>query len=455
LALVLATLVTEKSIYAKADLLRDRTITSRSRMYPFYKRLTVKRLVEKWFDYDLAERPRVDVSGESLTLRYPIARPAVDPAGPRPNVLIVVVDSLRRDMLDARFMPRLEQWSHGARRFDQHVSGGNATRFGLFALIYGLHGAYWMPIYGDQRPPVLVEVLSELGYDMRVLSSASMSYPELRSTAWVTMEDRVEDDYPMRARNQRDEHLAERFDTWLAERAARAAPQPFFAFCLLDSPHQPYWVAPDLTPFEPYSERIDYLGLAGDPGPEAKERVFNRYKNAVAHADRVLGRMLGSLERHGAAGETLVVVTGDHGEEFFEHGHFGHTSNFTFEQVGVPFLLGGPGVPPGVERRPTAHVDLPATLLELLGADPAARADWSLGHHLLDPPESRLLVVAGWDELGLLVDGGILYLPLEGHKGSVEGYLPDWTPHPEEDEFLRANAGATARLLVECRRFLR
>jgi hypothetical protein len=100
-------------------------------------------------------------------------------------------------------------------------------------------------------------------------------------------------------------------------------------------------------------------------------------------------------------------------------------------------------------------VDLPATLLGLLGADPAAREDWSLGHDLLDPPASRLLVVAGWDELGLVVDGGILYLPLEGHKGSVEAYLPDWTPHPSEDEFLRQHAPDTARLLLECRRFLR
>jgi membrane-anchored protein YejM (alkaline phosphatase superfamily) len=128
------------------------------------------------------------------------------------------------------------------------VSSGNATRFGLFGLIYGLHGAYWMPVYGDQRPPVLVETLAGLGYDMRVLSSASMSYPELRSTAWVTMEDKVEDDYPMRMRDRRDTHLAERLDAWLGERQAREAPPPFFAFCLLDSPHQPYWVSPDLTP---------------------------------------------------------------------------------------------------------------------------------------------------------------------------------------------------------------
>ena len=90
-------------------------------------------------------------------------------------------------------MPHLARWTDGVRRFERHLSGGNATRFGIFSLIYGLHGSYWMPFLNEQTPPVLVTSLVEAGWEPLVLSSASMSSPEFRSTAWVTVEDAVLD----------------------------------------------------------------------------------------------------------------------------------------------------------------------------------------------------------------------------------------------------------------------
>jgi hypothetical protein len=282
-----------------------------------------------------------------------------------------------------------------------------------------------------------------------------MDFPELRSTAWVTIQDRVEDHYPkeMRRRDLRDDQLAERFDEWLGQREQRPA-DPFFVFVLLDSPHQPYWPAPGLEPNQPSAEGLEYLKLASSPSPEEVSGVFNRYKNAVAHADRVTGRILASLAEHDQE-NTLVVVTGDHGEEFFEHGQFGHTGNFTAAQVAVPFLLRGPGIEAGLEKRPTSHVDLAPTLLELLGADPAQRSSYCLGHNLLEPPSKRLRVVAGWGELGLWVDGGILRMPLRGHRGMVEALDDSWRPHPQEELLIRASEAEISQLIEECLRFLR
>lgn len=442
----------EKAIYARADLVRDREITVFARVVPYYLPLTVKRLAREWFDVEVGERPRVELPSESRILSYPLAAPTLPPDGARPNVLVVVVDSLRADALTPERMPNLARFAADARVFRDHLSSGNATRFGIFGLLYGLPGSYWEAVLAEGCPPVLLSVLERAGYDLRVLSSASMSYPEFRSTAWVAIEDRVEDAFPFKQAWQRDLAVTRRLDAWLGERARSA---PFFGFVLIDAPHQRYSFDPADAPFQPYETDLDYLELADEADAALRQRVANRFWNAVWFADRRLADVFAALERHGHADDTWVVVTGDHGEELWEHGYFGHTSNFTREQSQVAFVLRAPGVPRGVETRPTSHLDLVPTLLETLGVPEAERSNYTTGVNLLDPPARRARCVAGWQELGLVLEDGIAYLPLAGYRGGVEAFGFDWKPHPSGDEFLRAHAVDTAELARDSRRFLR
>lgn len=451
----LTVVVLDKGLYAWADIDRDRSVTAVARAFPLYQRFTVKRTAKRVFGLELESRERVEMGGESLLLRYPIERPRIDPAGKRPNVLVLVIDSLRADMLTEETMPRTSAIAARARRFENHFSGGNATRFGIFSLVYGIHGTYWMPVLQEHAPPVLVTTLQELGYDLRVLSTASMTFPEFRSTAWVTMEDQVEDQFPFAGKIERDAHIPVRFEAWLGEREAAGREDPFFCFALIDAPHGTYDWPKERTVFRPYVERVDFLEMAGKPTPEAIAAVKNSYKNAVHFADSVAGRIVDELDRRGLAGNTIVVITGDHGEEFFEHGYFGHTSNFAPEQTHVAFVMRGPGVPVGVETRTTCHVDLAPTLLEMMGADPAQRASWAQGQHLLDPPAERDVVFGGWQEVALRVPDGILLVPLEGHKGFVEAYDFGWKRLDDESALIGRSGAAIARLAQECRRFLR
>ncbi|MEO6710244.1 MAG: sulfatase-like hydrolase/transferase [Planctomycetota bacterium] len=453
--LLVATILGEKAAYAYADFTRDRSVMARGRLFPLYQPLTIKNLLGKHLGYDLTKRERVDFAPEGVLIQYPLERPRIPPvqAGrARPNILIVVIDSLRHDMLVPAVMPNVSRWADGGRRFQEHLSGGNATRFGIFSLVYGMHGSYWAPILNEQAPPVLVTSLVDAGYEPRVIAAATMNSPEFRSTCWVSIEDSVHDQLPGEEKYERDRNVGADFETWIAQRDAS---RPFFAFALLDSPHQTYSVDPALTPFVPYATRVDYLALAGEPTPEFTQRIWNRYKNACATADVVVGGMVSALERQGIAENTIVVVTGDHGEEFYEHGHFGHTSNFTREQTWVGFVMRGPGIAPGEELRPTSHIDLAPTLLELLGVDASLRGKYSLGGNLLAPEASRLRVIAGWQELGLWLEGGILRIPMEGHKGLVEAYDYNWKPLPEEAALQGSEKTVLRNLGEECRRFLR
>ena len=445
----------EKFIYAFADAYRARSITGRAALFPLYQRFTMRSTLARWITIDTSPEASVEVAKEGSLLHYPHTMPKVSPTGARPNILIVTIDSLRADAFTPELMPRVTKWARGARVYRDHLAGGNATRFGVFSIIYGLHGSYWMPIYEQRRSPVLVDVLTEAGYELRVLSATKMTFPEFRSTAWVTMQDRVFDTFEQPEKYARDAAVAEHFENWLAERQQRRAQEPFFCFMLLDSPHQTYSWPPEETFYEPSLRHINYVALARRPGPKVIDALRNSYWNSVRYADRITGQMLDSLAAHGELDNTLVIVTGDHGEEFFENGFYGHTSNFTPEQAQVAFLLGGPGVPPGVETRPTTHVDVPPTLLELMGADPAQRAAWCQGENLLAPPAARDRVVAGWQEVALWVDGGILHVPLEGHKGLVQARQRNWKPIDPERPFLDRHGAAMMKLAIELRRFLK
>ncbi|MBL8857265.1 MAG: sulfatase-like hydrolase/transferase [Planctomycetes bacterium] len=457
--ILLALVVFEKSTYAVADARRDRAITARAGLFPAYQRLTMKRTLARFIDVDTSRPTGVEVGQGGFLLRYPLTTPALPTMVPAhrtpPNVLVIVIDSLRADMLNPETMPKVHGWSQNARVFADHASGGNATRFGIFSLVYGIHGAYWMPVYEESAPPVLVTALANAGYDMRVISAAKMSYPEFRSTAWVTMNDRVEDTFANPETFDRDRAVAARFESWMAERQERAEKAPFFCFTLLDSPHQTYSWPPEETPFAPAARTLDYLKLSGRPDDAVIAEVKNGYRNAVRFADAVAAQMIDSLRKRGLMENTFVIVTGDHGEEFYENGFFGHTSNFTPEQVHVTFVMSGPGIEPGVETRPTCHVDLAPTILEALGVSPDVRAEWSQGENLLRPPARRNRIIAGWQEVAVWVDGGILHVPLEGHRGLVEARDVRWRLLQDEAAFINAHGDAVAELARACRRFLR
>jgi membrane-anchored protein YejM (alkaline phosphatase superfamily) len=357
-------------------------------------------------------------------------------------------------MLAPETTPALAAWSEGARVFANHLSGGNSTRFGLFSLLYGLHGSYWFPVASERRSPVLIDALVTAGYDVRFYSSASMDFVELRTTTCARIPERVFDDFAGSESWQRDEQASRACAEWLRERAWAA--RPFFAFLMLDAPHQTYSYPPEHEVFTPAAAELDYMAVSSSDGPPpgVLAALRNRYKNAVHFADSAAARVLAALEETGLAGETLVVVTGDHGEEFMEHGYFGHTSTHGPLQVRVPFLLRGPGIEPGVEPRPTAHVDLAPTLLERLGADPERRGLWTLGESLLSPPEERRRVVAGWNELGLWTPDGILRIRL-GATPDVGLYDYDWRFVPQDWDVLERQRIPLERLSEECNRFLR
>jgi membrane-anchored protein YejM (alkaline phosphatase superfamily) len=109
----------------------------------------------------------------------------------RPNVLMVVLESLRHDALTPQLMPNTSALAQAARVFDHHFSTGNATRYGLFGLLYGLPGGYWPSMLDEQRGSQLFQVLGQQGYDLHLYGSAPLYSPEFDRTAFADVRDQL------------------------------------------------------------------------------------------------------------------------------------------------------------------------------------------------------------------------------------------------------------------------
>lgn len=116
-----------------------------------------------------------------------------------------------------------------------------------------------------------------------------------------------------------------------------------------------------------------------EPGQTDRHAEFHdlgRYDGLLRQSDGLVGDLLDTIKGLGLERDTLVVVTSDHGEAFFEHGTAGHGHAAFEEELRVPLLFRAPGlIPARVVAGPVGLVDLVPTLLELVGAEPTVGLD--------------------------------------------------------------------------------
>jgi arylsulfatase A-like enzyme len=167
------------------------------------------------------------------------------------------------------------------------------------------------------------------------------------------------------------------FTRWLSER--REAHRPFFAFLNYYDTHVPY-VPPQGTPprFGTGPRTLgDFHFLIGLWDMIDKSRVVphytqllqDSYDNCLAYLDEQLGNLFETLKSRGVLDHTVVIITSDHGEELGEHGLFEHGESLYRPETRVPLLVLLPGRagPAVVVREPVSLLDLPATIAELSG----------------------------------------------------------------------------------------
>jgi arylsulfatase A-like enzyme len=154
--------------------------------------------------------------------------------------------------------------------------------------------------------------------------------------------------------------------------------RPFLLFAYFWDPHFDY------IPPAPYDEmfapedaqRIDISGFDTNPSihaglPDgAKHWILAEYDGELRWTDAHLGRLFALLRERGLWDDTLVIVTADHGEEFFDHGDKGHKNNLYAETVHVPLIVKYPGQREGRrDDRLVSLVDVAPTVFDVTGIE--------------------------------------------------------------------------------------
>ena len=406
----------DKAIYAYGDIVNNTAITQNVKLFPLYQPLTIKRFISKVLHIKVDRELNFKVSTKDTTLNYPQKPLKFNPSAAKKfNIIIIVVDGLRFDMLSKDIMPNT--WEFGQRNiiFKNHYSGGNGTRFGIFSLLYGIDGTYWHNFLARRVSPVLIDVLGDNGYEFKILSSTHLTFPEFRKTAFIRIPDSIEDSFVNTDTDEKDRIITEKFIKYISNPEDK---KPFFAFIFYDSSHQPYYYPEGFEKFQPVSDHeINYFKDIG------KDNIFilkNRYKNAIFYNDYLIGNIIASLKKNNLFDNSIVVITGDHGEEFYENGYFGHTSSFDDYQIKTVFVLHYPGVELFSTERITSHSDLVPTLIESLGCI-SPPEDYSHGFSLLNKTRHTYITSSNWDSSAIIDDEYKIIFSTEMYNiGSLE-----------------------------------
>jgi membrane-anchored protein YejM (alkaline phosphatase superfamily) len=293
----------------------------------------------------------------------------------RPDITFVHVESWRWDALTSELMPKTSAWRSRCYVPPRHYSTGNGTATGTFGVATGLSAAFYEAATSQKTPALPLLALGAAGYARHLwFPNEALKFDGvLESVFGSTVTLHTFEGLPV--------HTADAAVTkaFLAD-LGRDTATPRFDYVVLDSSHYDYSYPPAFERYLP----TETLGLRFNPrtgegvssgnAPVVVTEsaraggIFNRYKNAVGYVDTLIDAILQARLGDDAHRERIVVVFGDHGEEFWDGGRgFGHASNLADPQTRVPLLLCGVSVPTSTYAI-TSHADVMPTILDAIGA---------------------------------------------------------------------------------------
>ncbi len=427
LALLLAG-ATERVYVASVTFFGGPGVFAAGQVLPLQVPVRMSSLWEKLTGRQALSSPLKGVAGESAIRLPPGVPPAEIKFQRKPDVVFALTESTRADYLVPEVMPRLLARAQATGTiFERHYALSSSTYFTVFGLIFGLQAHKLDAVVGSGRHPELFPAFTANGYTSRFLAASSVDWMGLRDQVFGDVKQSLETDWPAGLTpDQKDEAMlaeAQRF-------VSGAGEQPVFLFLFFVGTHFNYSYPPRSARFAPVWDGGGVLKASTTPG----ELILARAKNSAYEVDWKLDEFLDWMEQ--ARGKRpLVMVTGDHAEEMREQGHVGHGSALTVQQIHVPMVVMGDGVPVGRRDAPTSHADVVPTLFSLLG-DRHPPERYSDGLSMFDAPQDRFVLASlGWEPRFAAIgkDLKISFYGMDAGMGGVTITDPFDRPLPDGD----------------------
>ena len=361
------------------------------------------------------------------------------------NVLLVTIDSLRTDALgaydDSRHTPVLDSIADRGTVFDRAFATGNWTPFSFPTILASRHVFSDTNDIGIAESTPLARTLSDAGietggfnaangfltshwgydegfdeFEPFVASVGSGIYSRYLAThptveAWIQLATSPVRRLSSLVRGETDDRpfldTSRMFDVeHAAAEFLEETDGPFFLWVHYMDAHTPYVPAPryirEVSSNILGTHRMLHAHTRTGLGLEVGERTLSDlrtlYQAAVRQIDASVGRLTETLSAEGFDDDTAIIVAGDHGEEFQEHGHLAHYPKLYDELIQVPFIVDVPDAEPRHIEGQVGLDAIPPTIAELLSVD---RADAWEGLSLVDsvydgeaPPDEPIVSVS-------------------------------------------------------------
>ena len=319
-----------------------------------------------------------------------------------PNVILIIVDTLRADHLSCYHYERLtssnlDQLATKGVLFENTISTSSWTLPSHASMLTGLYpNQHRAQRFQDQlraEVPTIAEELERSGYRTGAFSGSVFFTPRQGlSRGFLEFGDFSFS--PTQALTK-VRYLASliglmKMTGWVDEKISqpRATDINKSVIQWIDNTHQPFFLVvnyfevhePNSIP-QPWRQRFsggqgseshisdESMPTVSQVTPQIQRRI-DEYDGAIAYVDNDLQKLLNELGRRGFMDNTLLIVTADHGQGLGEHGLLTHGTALYYPLIHVPLLFYWPGhLPAGLRiKRPVSTKDIPATILELLGA---------------------------------------------------------------------------------------
>jgi hypothetical protein len=324
---------------------------------------------------------------------------AVVRAENKPNVVVLVLESLNYLECSEKLLTRLYSWGSKGLICDRHYSASNTTHLAIWSILSGKSPLAYESLMDRKEPPQLNESLRRSGYScVYVAGGAHKGWMRMdtflnkdtfdRMFVHVDGLDRGEleenqiitpttvlprtplDKINFTRRCETDKMALEDAATILNSNSSK----PTFVLGYLVASRYPYSFFPQFARFQP-SENS--LILFNEP-----TLLVNRYRNGVLSMEDAVMNFIERLDPE----KNLIIVTADHGESLREDGTISHGSRPSEIQCRVPFFMVGPGIQPERISTATSHIDVVPTVLHALAGKPV-KAEGCTGKDLLNPDE--------------------------------------------------------------------
>jgi arylsulfatase A-like enzyme len=347
------------------------------------------------------------------------------------NVVIVLVESLRTDVLsdcggEQPVMPNLEALASGSLVYSNVYTQSSHSNYADLCILnsqFPLRSQweYFYPQDPAYPRTFLHDILGQLGYSTAVFSSQDENWGGMIRLLDPGSFDRFfhSGDFPgfrypalgadgegVSMKTKLSGKIDDSLTVSEAVKWIAAEQGPFFMYMNFQSSHIPY-VVPENHPVKFGPRELDFSIRLGRFPRDRVETVKQRYWDSLNYVDLQLGKLVEELKQQGKWDSTLLVVSGDTGQAFYEHGFCAHANQLYDEVMKVPLVVRYPGVEHEVSDLSLQHVDVPPMVLSLLRLPPhpGFQGNWEAA--VSGPGMPRFLVTQTTlaNQVGV-VDGG-------------------------------------------------